>query len=201
MTKIFFVRHAHSVRGKGNDRTRPVTPEGLKDTQYVLNFLKDKGIDAFYSSPYKICIDTLKDTAKYFNKEIIIDERLRERERGEDSDDYGMFYKRWLDKDYHENGGESIHMVQDRNMEAIRQILVEHKDGIVVVGTHETALSSILNYYDPKFGCDDFLRLIDWMPYVIELQFEDGNLMKKKEWIHIYKEFKSNERADIEHAS
>ena len=58
-----------------------------------------------------------------------------------------------------------------------------------VIGTHGTALSTILNYYDPSFGVDDFLRIIDWMPYIVELSFIGHELIEKKELAHIYKEY------------
>ena len=47
-----------------------------------------------------------------------------------------------------------------------------HPGKNIVIGTHGTALSAILNYYRPEFGCEDFLRILDWMPYVVELTFE-----------------------------
>ena len=59
-----------------------------------------------------------------------------------------------------------------------------------------TALSTILNFYDNSFGCDDFLRIIDWMPYIIELDFEGNKLVGKHEHCHVEKEFKGNQRAD-----
>ena len=65
-----------------------------------------------------------------------------------------------------------------------------------MIGTHGTALSSILNYYNSKFGCDDFLRIIDWMPYIIELQFDKTALIYLKEHIYVQKEFKGKARAD-----
>ena len=68
----------------------------------------------------------------------------------------------------------------------------------IVVGTHGTALSSILNFYDDSFGCDDFLRIIDWMPYIIELDFEGNKLIGKHEHGHVEKEFKGSQRADKE---
>ena len=37
-----------------------------------------------------------------FKKEIITDERLREREKGKNGNNYGMFQKRWADHEYHE---------------------------------------------------------------------------------------------------
>lgn len=87
-------------------------------------------------------------------------------------------------------------MVQKRNVEALDEILEKHSDKIIVVGTHGTALSSILNFYDNGFGCEDFLRIIDWMPYIIELDFEGDKLIGKYEHCHVEKEFKGNLRAD-----
>ena len=39
-------------------------------------------MDAFYCSPYKRSMDTIAEAADFFTKEIITDERLREREKG-----------------------------------------------------------------------------------------------------------------------
>ena len=57
-------------------------------------------------------MDTIADAAAFFGKEIITDERLREREKGPEGNNHGMFQKRWADHNYHEEGGESIAMVQ-----------------------------------------------------------------------------------------
>ena len=176
MTRVYFVRHAQPEHAWKEDRTRPLTEEGKRDSAMVLEFLKDKKIDVFYCSPYKRSMDTIADAAAFFGKEIITDERLREREKGPDGNNHGMFQKRWADHEYHEDGGESIAMVQRRNMEALNEILSSNQDKEIVVGTHGTALSTILNFYDNHFGCEDFLRIIDWMPYIIELDFE-GNLL------------------------
>lgn len=190
MTKLYFVRHAQPEYSWKDDKTRPLTKEGKADSQIVLDFLKDKKIDAFYCSPYKRSIDTISDAAAFFGQEIVTDERLRERESGTNGNQYGMFEKRWTDHDYHEEHGESIRMVQQRNIAALTEILAENKDKTVVIGTHGTALSTILNYYNPEFGCKDFLRIIDWMPYIIELDFEEEKLISKQEHCYIEKEFK-----------
>lgn len=192
MTRVYFVRHAQPEHSWKEDRTRPLTEEGKKDSAIVLEFLKDKKIDAFYCSPYKRSMDTIADAAQFFGKEIITDERLREREKGHDGNNHGMFQKRWADHDYHEEGGESIAMVQKRNMEALNQILADNAGKEVVVGTHGTALSTILSFFDNSFGCEDFLRIIDWMPYIIELDFEGHELVGKHEHCHVEKEFKGN---------
>ena len=196
MTRVFFVRHAQPEHNWKDDRTRPLTREGKADSKIVLDFLKDKKIDAFYCSPYKRSMDTISDTADYFGMEIITDERLREREKGAGGNQYGMFEKRWNNHDYHEEGGESINMVQERNVAALMEILGDNKDKTIVIGTHGTALCSVLNYYNTGFGCKDFLRIIDWMPYVIELDFEGDRLVSQKEHCHVEKEFKGKARAD-----
>ena len=102
MTRVYFVRHAQPEHDWKEDRTRPLTEEGKIDSAIVLEFLKDKKIDAFYCSPYKRSMDTIADAAAFFGKEIIKDERLREREKGPDGNNHGMFQKRWADYDYRE---------------------------------------------------------------------------------------------------
>ncbi len=189
MTKIYFVRHAQPDFKWKDDRTRPLTQEGIGDSKVVLDFLKDKNIDVFYCSPYKRSIDTIINAANYFKKIILLDERLRERETGINGNNKGMFQKRWENHEYHEDGGESISMVQKRNIEALNEILNENIDKNIVIGTHGTALSTILNYYDNSFGCDNFLRIIDWMPYVLELNFEGTRLLDIKECCHVEKQY------------
>lgn len=196
ITKVYFVRHAQPDFSHKDDRTRPLTPEGEKDAEAVTNFFKDKKIDVFYSSPYKRSIDTIKNAASYYGKEIFLDERLREREKGANSNNFGMFEKRWADFDYREENGESIGTVQKRNVDALTEILKNNSGKNIVIATHGTALSSILNFYNSEFGCKDFLRIIDWMPYVIELDFSDEKLLSVTEHLHIEKEFKGNNRAD-----
>lgn len=196
MTRVYFVRHAQPVHSHADDRTRPLTEEGIADTSVVLETLKDKRIDAFYCSPYKRSMDTIRSTAEYYGMEISTDERLRERENGENGNISGMFQKRWADHAYHEDGGESIGMVQTRNIEALREILAANEGRNIVIGTHGTALSSVMNYYRPEFGCDDFLRIIDWMPYIVELDFEGQELISITEHAHVEKVFAGNDRAD-----
>lgn len=93
-----FAKELHSEE----DRTRPLTEEGKKDSRIVQEFLQDKNIAAFYCSPYKRSVETIADTAAFFEKEIVTDERLREREKGPCGNNHGMFQKRWADHNYHE---------------------------------------------------------------------------------------------------
>jgi 2,3-bisphosphoglycerate-dependent phosphoglycerate mutase len=190
MTKVYFVRHAEPVHAHADDRTRPLTAEGLADRKIVLETLKDKEIDVFYCSPYVRSMTTVEKAAAYFEKDILTDERLREREKGNEGNSSGNVLKmRWADFSFHEEGGESIGMVQERNIAALKEILAANEGKNIVVGTHGTALSSILNYYNRSFDCGDFLRIVDWMPYIIELDFEGTECVEAKEHAYVEKAF------------
>ena len=192
MTTVYFVRHAQPVHSDPDDRNRPLTAEGLRDTELVLKTLKDKRIDHFYCSPYRRSIETIKSTAEYFGMPITTDERLREREVGDQGNIHDLFRKRWEDHSFHEPNGESIGMVQQRNIEALLEILEREEGRNIVIGTHGTALSSMINYFDSSFGCDDFLRIIDWMPYIVQMDFEKGRLVRLTELAHLNKEFSAD---------
>lgn len=190
MTKVYFVRHAEPKHDHEDDRTRPLTAEGMTDRKIVLETLKEKEIDVFYCSPYVRSMATIEEAAKAFGMEIHTDERLRERQKGNEGNSSGNVLKmRWADFSFHEEGGESIGMVQERNMAALREILEKNEGKNIVIGTHGTALSSILNYYNPSFNCDDFLRIVDWMPYIIELDFEGEKCVGVTEHAYVEKTF------------
>ena len=54
-----------------------------------------------------------------------------------------------------------------------------------MIGMHGTALATILNYYDHSFGLDDFMRIVGWMPYIIELTFDGERLLDKKKLAYV----------------
>ncbi|MBO4907874.1 MAG: histidine phosphatase family protein [Lachnospiraceae bacterium] len=184
MTNIIFVRHAQSVYGE-DDRTRPLSEAGLKDREIVLDTLKDGKIDAFLSSPYKRSIDTIKPASEHFGMDIITDERLRERKAG--SYEEGLLEKRWQDFSFAEECGECLNSVQKRNIEALTDILDKYKGKTIVIGTHGTALSTILHHYNNDFGVKDFLRIVNWMPYIVELRFNNNELVELIELAHVDK--------------
>jgi 2,3-bisphosphoglycerate-dependent phosphoglycerate mutase len=98
-----------------------------------------------------------------------------------------MIKKRWSDLSYCEEEGESIKDVQERNIRALKKILKNENSQNIIIGTHGTALSSILNYFNSNYGVNDFLRIINYMPYVIRLEFEDDRLIKMEEDFYIEK--------------
>ncbi len=187
MIRVYFVRHAQPQREWVDERTRPLTTEGRSDAEIVTRFLSQKRIDAFYSSPYRRAIETIEGAALFFNTKIQTDERFREIVNGP-SGHRDAFRKWWEDFSYHKEEGESLAMLEARNIAALTEILREYEgageDVSVVVGTHGMALGAILQHYDSNFGCEDFFRFMDWMPYMIELDFEGERLFGKREHLH-----------------
>ena len=196
MTSIYFVRHAQPDFSWAEDLTRPLTAEGEQYSKEVTKALKSIHLDFAFCSPYKRSMDTIKETVAEHNLIIHTDFRLREREKGKNGNVYGMFQRRWNDFDYHEDGGECLRSVQNRNIEALLEVLDTHKNESIIWGTHGTALSTILNYFDNSFLCDGFLRIIDFMPYIIRIDFDGKILVAKEELLIIEKEFKGSNRAD-----
>ena len=182
ITRIIFVRHARSQYGE-DDRTRPLTEEGLKSREVVVETLKEFEIDCFMSSPYKRSIDTIQPVTDHFGMSIETDERFRERKVGNWEE--GWLEKRWADFSCAEEGGECLKSVQARNVEALKEVIANHMGETVVIGTHGTALSAILNYYDNSFGLNDFMRIAGWMPYIVELVFDGNELIEKRELGHV----------------
>ena len=196
MTSLYFVRHAEPDHAWEDDRTRPLTEDGLADREKVTLCLERVQADVFISSPYKRSWDTIRDCAACKGLSIETDERLVERKNGPLSNEFGMFHKRWADFDYCEEDGEPIGRVQKRNVEAILDILKTYEGKSVVIGTHGTALSAIQNWFDPDFRCDDFLRIIDFMPYILRMDFEGTELVGKDELLIVKKKFTGALRAD-----
>ncbi len=190
MTTIYFVRHCKPDGKVSDDRNRPLTEEGLFDSNKVAEILKDKNIDVFISSPYKRSYDSIKKTADLYGMKILTDERLHERKAGKDSNNHEMFKKRWADLSFAENDGESIGAVQKRNIEALNEILKKYPGKNIVIGTHGTALSSIINFYDKSFTGDSFMEIIDFMPWILKMEFDGETFISKEDVFHIKKEYK-----------
>ena len=176
-TYIFFVRHAQPDISVKEDLIRPLTEQGIEDAKKVTKVLMNRGIAAAYSSPYKRAVDTIKDFADNSELEIITDNDLCERRVGEWVEDFrGFSEKQWQDFDFKLLGGESLREVQERNVTAIFNIIKDNIGKSVVIGTHGTALSTIINYYNSDFGHADFLKIVDKMPYILCFKFSDMQL-------------------------
>lgn len=192
MTTIYFVRHAKPDKTIHDDRTRPLTAEGLADSEKVTELLKDRGIDLIMSSPYKRSMDTIGGLAEVLGMEIVTDYDFREREAGGWHGDNFLQYieAQWADFNYHIMDGECLASVQERNIRALKKVLTEHDGKTVVIGTHGTALSTIINFYKPEYNFNSFMRILNFMPYVVKMEFEGEKFLGMSEELIIEKLWK-----------
>lgn len=179
MTTIYFIRHAEPDYTNHNDRERPLTQKGKEDSKSVTQYLSDKNIDMVLSSPYMRAVETIKDFADLFGHPILIVEDFRERKV--DSiwiEDFNKFTEmQWNDFDYKLSDGECLREVQNRNIDALMQVLGVYGNKNIVIGSHGTALSTIINYFEPSYGFEDFQRIRDIMPWIVKLSFQGDKLI------------------------
>lgn len=181
-TNIYFVRHAQSDFSIRDEINRPLTEKGLADTKKVTKALMDKDISAIYSSPYKRTIDTILDFAETNGYEIITDHGFSERNVGIWVEDFKAYsQKQWEDFDFKLINGESLREVQNRNIASLFNVLKSNLGKNIVIGTHGTALSTMINYFNLNYGYDDFWGLVDKMPYILCFTFDQLNLENMKE--------------------
>jgi len=178
MTTVYFVRHAQADNSNRDGRNRPLTEKGLADRKLVTEFLQDKNIDAILSSPFKRAVDTVADFAMKNGFEIELVEDFRERKSDSDwlrdTDFFPFIARQWADFSYSLSDGECLAEVQKRNIAALNKALAKYKDKNIVIGTHGTALSTIINYYDQTYGFDDFMEMVDILPWVVAMDFDDN---------------------------
>ena len=180
MTSVYFVRHAQPNYDNHDDFSRELTEKGLADCKLVTKFLSDKDIHVVLSSPYLRSVDTVKDFADSCGLPITTIEDFRERKI--DScwiEDFNEFARRqWEDFDYKLSDGECLREVQERNIAALMRVLKEHAGKNIVVGSHGTALSTIVNFFDKSFGYEQFEQIKGLMPWIVHFTFEGENCVK-----------------------
>lgn len=179
MTTVYFVRHAEPDYKNHNDMERPLTNKGKEDSKLVTNYLCDKNIDIVLTSPFLRAMETVKDFADSFGHSIATVEDFRERKVDSDwIEDFNKFTElQWSDFDYKLSDGESLREVQNRNIDALMQVLRKYRDKNIVIGSHRTALSTIISYFEPSFRYKDFHRIRYKMPWIVKLCFRGEKLM------------------------
>lgn len=184
MTTIYFIRHAEPNYANHNDAQRELSEKRLRDRRLVTEFLEDKGIDAVLSSPYKRALDTVKDFADRHG--LLIETVPDFRERKVDSgwiEDFDAFCRRqWEDFSYKLSDGETLGQVQERNIGALKRVLEKYEGQNVAVGSHGTALSTIIRFFDPEFGYEDFQRIKSLMPWIVKFTFDRDRLQDMEQF-------------------
>ena len=179
MTNVYFIRHAES-RYDADDRTRGLSDKGLRDRVLAAEFLSDKAIDTVLSSPYRRAVETVQEFADAHGLDVIPVEDFRERCIADVwVDDFREFTRRqWEDHDFKLNDGESLREVGQRNIAALTEVLRQYDGKNIAIGTHGTALSTIIHHFVPTFGYAEFERILGKMPWAVHFTFNGEQCLR-----------------------
>jgi len=179
-TIVYFARHAESPYIAGMDRSKGLSEKGRKDAGRVKDILMNENIEILISSPYERAILTIKDLALELNKEIKLEEDLRERKlvgEGHVITNEQFFESKrrvYEDRNYSFPGGESSNEAQERAITVFHKIIQEYKGKRIVIGTHGDIMTLMMNYFDQRYDFE-FWRSTT-MPDIYRLEFEEIKL-------------------------
>lgn len=157
-TRFILVRHGETTwnregRYQGQIDT-PLSEVGIRQGQMAAEGLKNVPIDVCYSSPLSRSYDTAVMIAKHHGLEVTKDPRLIEINHGEWegllSDEvagkYPELLKKWRTTvvDCQMPGGENIHDVNVRAMEAFKEYAEKHQGQNVLVVSHDGVNKAVL---------------------------------------------------------
>lgn len=180
-TYIYLVRHGESPKLEGSERTRGLTDKGKLDSHRVSRLLKVEEIDTFISSPYSRAMMTIEESARYYGKEIIIFEDLKEliflREDMiiSDNEIYPLVRRMFSDPNYSEGFGESINDCKRRSVARLKEILKNYKGHKIVIGTHGLVMTLMMRYFDSQYGYEFLMQTSK--PDIYRMEFNDEDLI------------------------
>ena len=177
MTTVYFVRHAEADHTVHEGAVRPLTAKGRADCALVVSFFEGKRLDCLFTSPYRRAIETVTPLAERHGlAPVIIQgffERLSDTDMTRRTEGWESFMERqWREPGYTYSDGESLQTVQNRNIAALNKLLAAHEGESFAIGTHGTALSTIINYYDASYGYVDFKAMERLTPWIVVMEFE-----------------------------
>ena len=152
----------------------------MEDRKRVSAYLADKGINVILSSPYKRAVDMVSHFAESRKLPVRVVEDFRERkvDSGWIEDFDGFCKRQWAEFSYCLTDGETLAQVQSRNLAALAEVLREYAGKNIVIGSHGAALSTVIHFYDPSFGYEDFPAIKSLMPWVVKFSFEGDRLLR-----------------------
>ena len=187
-TTIYLIRHGQS---KANEKevfagfyNIELTQKGKDQAKLTANFLKEIKPDYIYSSDLIRAYETATFTAGNYGMEIIADQQLREMDAGEwdgltlteIKNKYEKEFYLWRDDigNAYCHGGETTRQVQERLVKKVTEIAEKHKDKIIFIFSHATAIRTFSAYC--KGLNFDQMKDLPWPTNasVTKVKFEDN---------------------------
>lgn len=156
MTRIILIRHGKTdwnreFRMQGGSSDIPLNKDGRQQARNMAFRLRERRIQAIFTSPLKRAIETTRIIARNHNTEIVVDKSLREIEAGElegaTSAELGRRFSDILTQDgvtYRVSGGESLTDLQQRSWGFIQQLSHRYPDCELVVVSHYFTILTII---------------------------------------------------------
>jgi len=149
MTQIILVRHGETEWNVGNIfRGRAdveLNQTGIKQAEFLGEYLTDLEVDAIYSSPLKRALKTAEMIAGYHNLDIEITDALIDLDFGEwqglpreeVQDKYKDLYAQWINSPEQAKmpSGEGLGDVRERAVGLVNDVVTRYK-GTVVLASH-----------------------------------------------------------------
>ena len=160
VTRLCLIRHgetAWNAEGRVQGQLDiPLSPTGLAQAKAVAAALKGESFDAIYSSDLVRVRQTAQPTADMLKKEVVLDERLRERHYGvfqsitytEAKDRFPEDYARFRakDLDFNFETGESLRTFNERSLAVIEEIIRKNSGKNLLVFTHGGVLEIVYRH-------------------------------------------------------
>lgn len=158
MTKFILIRHGYSefnhLKKFAGQLDVALTPLGVRQAQLSGEYiLKNYQIDAVYASDLSRAVNTAKPVADALGLPVHTDKRLRELDVGvwtnmlftQVREQYAVEYA-----EYRQGGrclgGESMHELQTRAVQALRDIDKSHENQTVLIASHGGTIRAILRF-------------------------------------------------------
>ncbi|WP_274309902.1 histidine phosphatase family protein [Solibacillus daqui] len=176
MTIVYFVRHAHSVYTP-DEYKRPISEAGRMEALKLIELFENIDVQAMYASSYLRAVQTIEPIAQAKNLSIMqieaLNERLLSNPPVENFDE--AILKVWQNPTFAYPGGESNIDAQTRAVPVFRELLKQHENEVIVIGTHGNILTLMLQVFDHQYGLEFWKGLI--MPDVIKAEFLHNQLV------------------------
>ncbi|MBI4867184.1 MAG: histidine phosphatase family protein [Candidatus Wallbacteria bacterium] len=155
ITTLYLVRHCQSHPSPAfADGDWPLSERGSRQARELIPVLSALGADAFVSSPYRRCLETLAPSAASLGLALETEIELRERLVSPTwvSDFREIWRRSWEDPSFAVPGGESSLDCRLRVTRAFDRLVAKYPGRTLIVGSHGNALSLFLSAFTPGYG-------------------------------------------------
>jgi 2,3-bisphosphoglycerate-dependent phosphoglycerate mutase len=154
MTSFLLIRHAESPWSP--DNTRSLSPAGQIAALQLAERLTPMELAAIYSSPYTRALQTVYPLATTRGLAVNAVDDLRECTFGDlgDLPFEGAAQLAWRNFDIVWPGGESLRVAQQRIVRFVHSLSTVHPHRPIVLSSHGTLLTLLLNAFDPSIDHD-----------------------------------------------